>query len=124
MTKRPNPSAIQSNIDHWDKIVKRFPLSDKCMVLTITGTSVGHPKNMQDMTNAIARAGWKDVVVGSVQSFDHIQVLNEQKMAEVGWVRQERIGFRMAIALTYARTLRWIAGMLKRKPKNGKQPVS
>jgi hypothetical protein len=94
------------------------------MVLTIMGTSVGHIKNMQDMTNAIARAGWKDVVVGSVQSFDHIQVLNEQKMAEVGWVRQERIGFRMTIALKYARTLRWISGKLAKKARNEKQPVS
>jgi hypothetical protein len=87
------------------------------MILTLSGTSVGHTKNMQDMTNAIARAGWKDVVVGSVQSFDHLQILNEQKMAEAGWVKQEQIGFRMALGLTYARILRWISGKLKRKSK-------
>lgn len=87
MTKRNNLPAQQSNMNHWDKIVKNFPLTDNCIIMTLKGTSVGHQKNMQDIANAINRMGFKNVVVGSVESFDHIQLMNEAQMKEVGWIR-------------------------------------
>jgi cobalamin biosynthesis Co2+ chelatase CbiK len=111
MTKRNNLPAQQSNMIHWDKIVKQFPLSDNCMILTIKGSSVGHQKNMQDIANAINRTGFKNVVVGSVESFDHIQVMNEAQMKQVGWVRH--ITFRQFAA----GMLRGISGRLKRRAK-------
>ena len=117
MTKRTNLPAQQKNEDHWDKVVKHFPLSDNCIIMTIRGSSVGHQKNMQDIANAINRAGFKNVVVGSVESFDHIQLMNEAQMKEVGWIRH--VTFRQFAA----GVLSSMADRIRRNPNAGKKKV-
>jgi hypothetical protein len=102
--KDHNLPREEANKRHWDNIVRNFPLSDNCLVLTLKGTSVGHEKNMKDLANAINRMGiCKGVLVGSVESFDHIRVLDEGKMAEAGWVRQERITINLASSVIFTR---------------------
>ena len=111
MTKDHKITHDEANQRHWDKIVQRFPLESNSLYLTLKGTSVGHEKNLKDLTAAINRLGvYKNVIVGSVESFDHIQVLNEERMIKAGWIRQERIDLKVAIAILYTRYVLTVRG--------------
>lgn len=129
MAKYFNTSKETSNQHHWDTIIRRFPLESNSLILTLKGTSVGHEKNLKDLTAAINRLGvYKNVIVGSVESFDHIQTLNEERMIQQGWIRQERIDLRVALTILYTRYVlvmrgkwaqakQWIADKFAKKEK-------
>lgn len=113
MTKDHNITHSEANQRHWDKVVQRFPLESNSLILTLKGTSVGHEKNLKDLTGAINRIGeYKNVIVGSVESFSHIQVLNEERMIKAGWIRQERIDLKVAVAILYTRYVLILRGNL------------
>jgi hypothetical protein len=119
MTKEYALSRDEKNKRHWNAIVRNFPLSDNCLILTLKGTSIGHSKNLKDMVAAIERLGvFKHVIVGTVDSFDHIKVLDEKRMLQEGWIRQEAIDFRVAMTILYVRyrvRLRLLMSVIKRK---------
>jgi hypothetical protein len=130
MTKRPNPNREEVNKNYWDKIVKNFPVTDNCLILTLEGTSVGHKSSLMNISKAIDRIGtYKNIIVGSVADFAHIQVLNEQKMLEVGWIRQERVTPKVAFRIIFTRwkitTKANIKKLFEKKVKapEGIQPV-
>ncbi|OHB71826.1 MAG: hypothetical protein A2W23_06015 [Planctomycetes bacterium RBG_16_43_13] len=91
MLEKPQNDQPAFSFRQINKFVGKLHLRDGDVLALKYGTNIAQKDFIDKLTNAIVTAGHLNVIIIVVDSFDDLNVLDQETMNKMGWFRKEQL---------------------------------